>query len=207
MGFFLEARHIQAIHRQNNVIPSIEKYIDIRRDSSAFKPLFDFIEYTLQVDFPEEVMEHPVVQSLKESANDFCTWANVRKRSTHFIRISLTRTDWQDIYSYNKEQACGDSYNLVVLFMKQYDSQLQNAVNTVGDMCFTVLDNFETYKRRLPSWGSQVDKDLGRYIEGLENFMIGCLQWGYMSGRYFGTEGPNIKETRVVKLLPRRTKK
>lgn len=79
MGLFLEARHIQAIHRKNGIIPGIEEYIDIRRDSSAFKPLFDFLEYTLEIDVPVEIMDHPIVQSLKESANDFCTWANVCK--------------------------------------------------------------------------------------------------------------------------------
>lgn len=82
MGLFLDARHTQAIHRQDHVTPGIEGYIEIRRDSSAFKPLFDFLEYTLRVDFPNEVMEHPIVQSLKECANDFCTWGNVCKHFT-----------------------------------------------------------------------------------------------------------------------------
>ncbi|GJJ08117.1 hypothetical protein Clacol_002325 [Clathrus columnatus] len=187
INLFLAARHIQAIQRKNRIIPSIEQYMDIRRDSSAYKPLFDFLEYTLEIDIPDEVMDHPVVQALKDCTNDFCTWAN-------------------DIYSYNKEQACGDTYNLVVLFMKQYGLKLQDAIDVVGDMCFTVLDRFEMYKTQLPSWNDKIDKDIARYINGLENWIVGCLHWGFMSNRYFGTEGLRIKETRVVKLLPRQTK-
>lgn len=87
--------------------------------------------------------------------------------------------------------------------MREHDLELQEAINTVGDMCFSVLNDFQRYKRQLPSWG-QIDSDLSRYIAGLENWMIGCLHWGYMSGRYFGSEGLEIKKTGVVKLWPRR---
>ncbi|GJJ07191.1 hypothetical protein Clacol_001391 [Clathrus columnatus] len=186
-GLFLEARNIQCKHRSENVIPTLEEYIDIRRDSSGLKPLIDFLEYTLQIDIPEQVMEHPIMHAMKQDVNDFCTWTN-------------------DIFSFNKEQACEDTYNMVIIFMKQHDMELQEAIDTVGEMCFKALESFEYYKTKLPSWGEDIDIQIARYIKGLENWLIACLHWSYMSGRYFSTEGMNIKRTRIVNLLPLRKK-
>lgn len=68
---------MQAKHRQNGVIPTTQEYIDIRRDSSGLKPLIDLFEYTLHIDLPECVVDDPVMRSLKQCVNDFCTWSNV----------------------------------------------------------------------------------------------------------------------------------
>ena len=46
------------------------------------------IEYTLQIDVPDEAFHHPVVESLSEAGNDILSWAN-------------------DIYSFDNEQANG----------------------------------------------------------------------------------------------------
>ena len=78
LGLFFDARHLQSAHRQTGVIPKTEEYIDIRRDSSGLKPLMDFLEYTLDIDLPDYVIEDPVIRSLKQCVNDFCTWSNVR---------------------------------------------------------------------------------------------------------------------------------
>lgn len=84
---------------------------------------------------------------------------------------------------------------------------LQQAINTVGEMCFEALESFKQYKMRLPSWGKSIDAQISRYVEGLENWLIACLHWSYMSGRYFGTEGLKIQNTRTVTLLPPRAPK
>lgn len=77
LGLFFDARHLQAKHRQTGAIPTIRDYIDIRRDSSGLKPLMDFLEFTLHIDLPDYVVEDPIMRSIKQSVNDFCTWSNV----------------------------------------------------------------------------------------------------------------------------------
>jgi len=84
---------------------------------------------------------------------------------------------------------------------------LQDAIDRVGDMCIKVLEEFENLKSQLPSWNPKVDQDIKRYISGLENWFIACLHWSFLSGRYFGKEGPSIRETHVVKLLPKKSHK
>lgn len=182
MQLFLHARNIQSRHRESKYVPSLEEYINIRRDSSGLKPLIDFLEYTLQIDLPEEVAIDPVMESLKECVNDFATWSN-------------------DIFSFNKEQACGDTYNMVVILTKTQDFSLQQAIDQVGNMCLQVLENFRKYKDVVPSWGPSIDKEVGRYVRGLENWLVACLHWSFLSGRYFGTKGLAIKRSLMVELL------
>jgi alpha-muurolene/germacrene-A/gamma-muurolene/(+)-delta-cadinol synthase len=81
LGLFFDARHLQSKHRQTGIIPTTQEYIDIRRDSSGLKPLIDFLEYTLDIDLPDFVIEDPIMSSLKQCVNDFCTWSNVRMQT------------------------------------------------------------------------------------------------------------------------------
>ena len=88
--------------------------------------------------------------------------------------------------------------------MKVRGLGLQEAVDRVGNMCCDVLDTFRKDRERLPKWSPDTDTDVERYIRGLESWLIACLHWSFMSGRYFGAKGLQIKETRVVELIPTR---
>lgn len=57
---FFDAVHVQATHRERGETPDLESYIDVRRDESGCKPVFDLIEYALDIDLPDFVIEHPV---------------------------------------------------------------------------------------------------------------------------------------------------
>ena len=41
-------------------MPDLESYIDVRRDESGCKPVFDLVEYALGINLPDSVIEHPV---------------------------------------------------------------------------------------------------------------------------------------------------
>jgi hypothetical protein len=75
--FFFQAVTQQALDREDGVIPDLESYIALRRDTSGCKPCWALIEYANNLDIPDEVMEHPVIRSLGEAANDLVTWSNV----------------------------------------------------------------------------------------------------------------------------------
>lgn len=78
MDFFFQAVHVQANDRTKGVVPDLESYISLRRDTSGCKPCWALIEYANNLDIPDEVMEHPIIQSLGEAANDLVTWSNAR---------------------------------------------------------------------------------------------------------------------------------
>lgn len=74
---FFQAVTIQAIDRKEGVIPDLESYIAVRRDTSGCKPCWALIEYANNLDIPDEVMDHPIIANLDQAANDLVTWSNV----------------------------------------------------------------------------------------------------------------------------------
>ncbi|KAH9926842.1 isoprenoid synthase domain-containing protein [Amylocystis lapponica] len=182
---FFQAVTQQAMDRADGVIPDLESYISMRRDTSGCKPCWALIEYANNLDLPWEVMDDPVIRGLGEAANDLVTWSN-------------------DIFSYNVEQSKGDTHNMIIVVQKQEGLDLQSAVDFVGDLCKQSIDRFLQLREELPSWGPELDRQVNVYVGGLANWISGSLKWSFESERYFGKSGLNVKKTRVVHLLPRR---
>ncbi|KAI0076176.1 terpenoid synthase [Panus rudis PR-1116 ss-1] len=183
MDLFFNAVTQQAIDRRLGLVPDLESYIPVRRDTSGCKPCFALIEFAAQIDLPDEVVNHPTIMSLEEATNDLITWSN-------------------DIFSYNVEQARGDTHNMVVVVMRQRGLDLQGAIDFVGDLCKQSIDRFEADRQKLPSWGPEVDRDVQTYIRGLQDWIVGSLHWSFDTTRYFGSDGAAIKMHRQIKLLP-----
>ncbi|KAF8644897.1 hypothetical protein AX16_008181 [Volvariella volvacea WC 439] len=183
--FFFQSVTQQAIDRAAGVIPDLESYIALRRDTSGCKPCWALIEYANDLHIPDEVMEHPIIKSLGEATNDLVTWSN-------------------DIFSYSVEQSKGDTHNMISVVMNQEGLDLQSAVDFVGSLCKRSIDRFIHNRDNLPSWGPKIDKDVQIYVNGLADWIVGSLHWSFETVRYFRKTGREVKATRIVKLLPRR---
>ncbi|KAI0062224.1 terpenoid synthase [Artomyces pyxidatus] len=188
MQMFFQAVQQQARDRANGVIPDLESYIDVRRDTSGCKPVFDLIEYSHGFALPDEVVEHPLIVALNQSANDLVTWSN-------------------DVFSYNVEQARGDTHNMICILMSHDGLTLQEAIDRVGQLCMQTIDNFIEDKDCLPSWGPEVDAHVRLYVYGLQEWISGSLHWSFQTRRYFGDSGAVVKATRFVNLLPLQEKR
>jgi hypothetical protein len=80
MQMFFEAVKQQALCRADGTVPEFDAYIEMRRETSGCKPVFDLIEYSLDLELPDAVVEHPVIVALNNGANDLVTWSNVSAR-------------------------------------------------------------------------------------------------------------------------------
>lgn len=78
---------------------------------------------------------------------------------------------------------------------------LQQAVDRIGEMCKQSMDTFVENQKRVPSWGDSIDRDVKLYVRGLQEWMVGCLHWSFVTKRYFGDNGGTVKATRIVDLL------
>ncbi|KZP15764.1 terpenoid synthase [Athelia psychrophila] len=184
--FFFQAVTQQAKDRAEGTIPDLRSYIALRRDTSGCKPCWALIEYANNLHLPDHVMEHPVIRSLGEAANDLVTWSN-------------------DLFSYSVEQSKGDTHNMIPVVMHERGLTLQSAVDFVGDLCKKSIDRFNDDRlNNLPSWGPKVDREVAVYVGGLADWIAGSLHWSFESERYFGKDGRQVKACRVVHLLPRR---
>ena len=52
-------------------------YEKLRRDNSAVYACFALFEYSLDIDLPDEVVEHPTFKNLQDWGCDLVCWANV----------------------------------------------------------------------------------------------------------------------------------
>ncbi|OSD08313.1 terpenoid synthase [Trametes coccinea BRFM310] len=205
LELFFEAVHQQARDREAGVIPDLESYISVRRDTSGCKPVFDLIEYAMDIDLPDFVVAHPVIKALNEGANDLVTWSNVSYRMPLEPRLLPHLTILvQDIFSFNVEQSRGDTHNMIPILMKLRGLDLQGAVDFVGDLCKQTIDAFVDNQQNIPSFGPDIDRDVAMYVQGLQDWIVGSLHWSFMTERYFGKAGAEVKKHRVVTLLPRK---
>lgn len=89
--------------------------------------------------------------------------------------------------------------------MKHDGMTVQQAFDKVGQLCTGTMDSFAENLKRVPSFGDeQLDSDVQLYIRGLQDWISGSLHWSFMTERYFGKDGEQVKRTRVIKLLEKR---
>jgi hypothetical protein len=65
---------------------TLEEYVDVRRESAGVKILFDLIEFAEGLDLPKEILNHPIVRSLRQDATDIIAWSIVS------LTVSVRRT-------------------------------------------------------------------------------------------------------------------
>ena len=89
---------------------------------------------------------------------------------------------------------------MIAIMMHHHGMTLQEAVDFVGDLCKKSTDRFNEDRTRLPSWGPEIDAQVQVYVQGLADWIVGCLHWSFDSERYFGRKGGQIKHGRIVEL-------
>lgn len=87
--------------------------------------------------------------------------------------------------------------------MRELDLDLDRAMEWVADYHAQVQRKFLDGRKQLPSWGADLDLQVGEYLDGLANWARGNVCWHFESGRYFGDKTLEVQQTRRVALLPR----
>ena len=87
--------------------------------------------------------------------------------------------------------------------MNEKGVDLDGALNWLAKYNDEVLSKFQAQRHVLPSWNPNMDRVVNEYVERLAYWIRGHDSWSLESGRYFGAKGPEIKEHRLVTLLPK----
>jgi len=180
---YIDSTLKQAPQNDPSIVHTIEEYIKIRRGNGSYN-YWVATEVALALDLPDDVMQDPALKRLGDIANDMTTWSN-------------------DLYSYNRDQASGDSYNLVAVAMKELNLDVQGGIDYVGDRIKAEIDQFIAQKAKLPSWGPEIDRQVDAYARGIQNAVICSSVWSLSTPRYFGDEYEEVKRTLCVTLWPK----
>lgn len=105
------------------------------------------------------------------------------------------------------EQSRGlEGNNILTALMKAKGFNLQEAADHAGALFGNLVSRFIAERKKLPSWGPELDRDVNRYIDGISHWVVGNLFWSFETPRYFGPALEDVKRTQVVKLRPRKVK-
>jgi hypothetical protein len=67
----------QADRRDRSYVCTIDEYLEARRDNIGSDPSFAFLETSLEIDIPEEIMQHPTIVAIQRDTTDMIVLANV----------------------------------------------------------------------------------------------------------------------------------
>ncbi|KAI0267825.1 terpenoid synthase [Gloeopeniophorella convolvens] len=173
----------EASDRADGSVRSIDDYLRLTRLTAGPYPCFFTLE--MDLDIPDEVMEHPAIEALRALTAESLVLGN-------------------DLYSYNIEQAAGHGgHNIITVVMNELGLDLDGALDWVAEYHGQVLSNFMAQYHMLPSWGPAVDALVDTYVDRLAYFIRGIDCWAFETERYFGTKGQEIQKRRLVTLLPK----
>jgi len=184
-GHFLDATVSEAEYREQGTVLGLNDYLELRRGNSGAFLAFAMIECILSIDLQPEVFNHPALWNLTKIAADMFSIQN-------------------DVYSYNKEQACGHSANNIITVIRHGRGvDLQEAMDIAGETFANCGEEFNMWKEKLPSWGPEVDAAVAEYIKWMGACTRGWIDWSLSSPRYFGTSVEAGKRTRRIALATR----
>ncbi|KAF8683427.1 Terpene synthase [Rhizoctonia solani] len=179
---FSQAVIKESSNKNEDCVETIDQYISTRRDTSAVKQVYAMMEYAHCLDLPNKIRLNPTIVELGVAGNDILSWAN-------------------DIYSFPVEDSRGQLHNFVYVAMHNNRVDLQGAVDYVYQRIQARLEEYMALKAQLPSFGSHIDSQVARYVQGIEYTIQACIEWYFLTPRYLGTNAKEAKETNVVKLL------
>lgn len=161
----------EAVNRRSHVVPAMDDYLETRRGSAATESVTDMVERLNRVEVPMITFHSPQMRLMRQIAADVPFIAN-------------------DVYSYEKEIARGDVYNLLVVLQATREYTLQEAVSDAVKMVEEKIERYLELRSELPQVCtalalSRAEMDaVMRYAEGLEDWLRGHNDWMTNTIRY-----------------------
>ncbi len=157
--------------RDRGIPPGFEEFVGLRRDAGSVFPCLDVVEVCMQAELAPEVYLSAPYQELFVSATDIVIWTN-------------------DLYSLDKEVACGIVTNVVLVLERQRGLDRQQALSATHAMIDERVSSLVAAERRLPQFARATGLDksarqnLYRCGAGVLDFVAGSNHWHANTSRY-----------------------
>ena len=97
------------------------------------------------------------------------------------------------------ERAKGlDGNNFVTVAMREKRMHIQEAADYTAAEFTARVAKFLDDEKALPSFGTDIDVGVQKYIYSITQWVIGNIMWSFDTPRYFGVHHDEVKKTRVV---------
>ncbi len=164
---------VELLNQAQHRVPDPVDYIEMRRSTFGSDLTMNLARNTKGRDLPQAVLESRALQALELSAQDYACFLN-------------------DIFSYQKEiEYEGEVNNIVLVLQKFLDVEKAEAVELANRLMTSRMNQFEhVLAEDIPllieaeELDSKTLRVLKRYIEGLQDWMVGILEWHRITRRY-----------------------
>ncbi|KAH7344353.1 terpene synthase metal binding domain-containing protein [Pyrenochaeta sp. MPI-SDFR-AT-0127] len=183
------AEHVE--HFTTNHIPSLQEMLQTRQLSVGVAPLYHLVEYAHGIQLPDEVFEHPVIQALERLGADFVILSN------DILSYCKEEVSLLDHYRSQSEDC---PFNMTAA-CRLAGQSAQEAFDTLGALLEQRYIQWDQAIDRLPSWGTEVDVQVRRYVEGIQNIVQANISWSFRSKRYLGDKALEVRRTRKIDVM------
>ena len=157
----------EANNRHGNLVPDEQTYRMLRPAAGAAPPFFALIEPLQHITLSERVRTAAPVARMTRLAGEIMCWTN-------------------DVLSYEKERKNGDVHNLAYIYEHHRGLAPARALaEAVGCNNASVADFLEQ-EHLVPTFGTDEDRELARYVAVLRSMIKVTLDWTLNSSRYAG---------------------
>ncbi|KAH8756856.1 pentalenene synthase [Hyaloscypha finlandica] len=183
MKYYLAALRASINYKPSTTLEeTIKGYIDYRFHSIGVLPLFTFVEYACGLEIPDEVFEDSFMHEIQRIG----------------IRlIVLTANCANDCVSYHREKDNGCPHNIIHL-LRHHGLSEQEFYDRVQTLLRQRYKQWYLAHAHLPTWGEQTDREVQRYIKGIEDVALANAHWSFRTERYFGKNREQVRKTREV---------
>lgn len=161
---YFEGTIWEAEVRGNRVCLDVDTYIQLRRQSVGTYMGFTQVEAIEGFLLPREVLAHPALQQLVETATDIIAWAN-------------------DLFSLAQDLKDDFHPNLVFSIQKERGLELQEAIGVAVEMHDTAMRRFLEQEKSMPSFGGH-DAHVTSLVTGIRRWVRANVDWSIQTGRY-----------------------
>jgi hypothetical protein len=164
---------------------TVSSFLDHRRPSSGARPVFHFIEFSYNIDLPEDVWQDNIIEEFQFIAVDIIAIHNDALSYRKEVR------DW-------RSGAGKHMYNIVQVIQDSNGLSLQEAFDEVGVMVNERLQQLAVLEKGLGDRENEHVDQIRRYFQGVKQVIKGCLWWSFHTKRYFGDAAETVRKTGII---------
>lgn len=180
---FADSLHDEAVSRAKGVPGDVEAYLSLRRRTSGWAMLTDFVELAAGRVLPPPALASPACSALRWAAGDVACAIN-------------------DLLSLRKELAAGEFHNLVLVLARARGCDTAQAVQAAESWIAVRLADYRRARGEFLADCARAGLTAARepapaaFVRGLESLMRGSLDWSLESARYSHTPGTTAAPVR-----------
>ncbi|CAO1601995.1 hypothetical protein XANCAGTX0491_005631 [Xanthoria calcicola] len=157
-----------------------QRLLALRRKTIGAVPCYALTEYYHGLDLPDAILQHPSIQWLDRISTEMMVIHN-------------------DALSYLKESAQGHKQNLVA-FYRGRGMTSQEAYDQIDVLLHLRYRDWYLAQADLPQWGESMDRQVQKYIRGMEDLITSNLNWSFHTARYLGEQSEEVRRTRILRI-------